>query len=71
MLGGVVDLKEFLSIDPPEIEILWEKVRTGRPCRNDEHVREAVILTNKQLHPFRGARPRKHKPYKLGIMSQR
>jgi len=37
----VVDPSGFSRDDPPEIEILWEKVRTGHLCGGDGFVREA------------------------------
>ena len=44
--------------DPPKIELLREKVRTGHSYGGDEFVREAKRLTGRQLNPFPAGRPR-------------
>ena len=60
-----VDMREvgdpsgFLRDDPPEIEILWDKVRTGPRCRSDEFVGKVEKPTDRQFLPLPVGRPRK------------
>ncbi len=61
MREWVVDWKEFLRSEPPEIEKLRQKVRTGRPCGDNQFVLEAERLTGRQLRPLEAGRPRRNK----------
>jgi putative transposase len=51
--------EDFLQIDPPEIEVLREKTRTGRPCGGEDFVYKAESLTGRSLRSLLPGRPRK------------
>lgn len=49
MFEGVVDWREDLRSDPPEIELLRQKKRTGNPYGRGGFVREAERFTGRRL----------------------
>ena len=51
--------EEFLQNDPPEIDVLREKTRTGRPCGGEKLIQKAESLTGRSLGSSGPGRPRK------------
>ena len=60
-IGMIEDWYGFLRSDPAEIDILREKLRTGRPCGSEEFVHKTKRITGRQLRPLPAGRPRKAK----------
>ena len=59
-LGGVIDdWKEFLALDPPEIQDLRKSVKTGRPLGDEGFVQWAERMAGRPLAARPVGRPRK------------
>ena len=53
--------RTLLQSDPKEMNLLEEKLRTGRPCGDADFVEKAEELTGRWLKPRRPGRPKKKK----------
>ena len=46
-----------MRADPVEVELLRRQVRTGRPCGDEEFLRDAEEVTGRRLRPRSRGRP--------------
>ena len=53
--------REQLRADPVEVDLLRRQVRTGRPCGDEEFLRDAEEVTGRRLRPRSPGRPAKAK----------
>ncbi len=58
MIESIKDYRDFLKIEPEEIEVIKEKIRTGRQCGDDLFYEHIKLKFGKDL-----------KPKKVGIVS--
>lgn len=56
-----LDWCDLLDREPPEIERLRARARTGRPCGCDTFIEQAERLAQRRLRPRPAGRPRKHR----------
>jgi len=47
--GLISNWKDLLNIEPDEIKILRSRIKTGRPCGDNEFVRKAELITGRIL----------------------
>ncbi|MBI5116722.1 transposase, partial [Candidatus Poribacteria bacterium] len=56
-----LDWRALLQSDPEEMNLLKERLRTGRPCGDADFVEKAEELTGRWLKPRHAGRPKKKK----------
>jgi putative transposase len=61
MIDSIENYRDFLKIEPEEIEVIKEKTRTGRPCGDDLFYEHIKLKFGKDLKPKKAGRPRKDK----------
>lgn len=59
ILDEITNWKSFLTKDPPGYDTLEEKIRSGRPCGEEEFIVETEKITGRSLHTCRRGRPQK------------